>query len=337
LPTPDLGTAIERWFRRHQRSLPWRQTYDPYHVWISEVMAQQTRLDVVVPYFERFIESFPTLASLAAASEDEVTAVWSGLGYYRRARMLLAGAADVQSRFGGRIPADLESLLTIPGIGPYTAGAIRSIAFDERAAIVDGNVARVVSRLFGVEASTGSPELNRAAWAHAQRLVAGAGSPRALNQGLMEIGALICTPRKPACLLCPLARHCVARATGRTEELPLAKTRVLTHQLHIPLYLVVDRQGRVLMRRGSGKLMTSMFHLPHGDPALLGGTPMQIDPGLMTLVGTFRHSVTNRRITFQLFRARARRPEGYVWVDPAGLADVPHPSYVRKALTLAGL
>jgi A/G-specific adenine glycosylase len=337
LPTPDLGTAIERWFRRHQRPLPWRETYDPYHVWVSEVMAQQTRLEVVVPYFLRFIEAFPTLAALAEASEDEVTAAWSGLGYYRRARMLLAGAVDVQSRFGGRIPDDLESLLGIPGIGPYTAGAIRSIAFDERAPIVDGNVARVLSRLYAIEAPIGSPALNRAAWDHAGRLVADTASPRALNQGLMELGALICTPRKPTCLLCPVARHCAARSAGRTEELPRAKTRVLTHQMNIPLYLVIDPRGRVLMRRESGKLMTSMFHLPHGDPALLGGAPLRVDARQTTLVGTFRHSVTNRRITFQLFRTRARRTAGYEWIDLAGLADMPHPSYVRKALKLAGL
>jgi A/G-specific adenine glycosylase len=337
LPTPDLGIAIERWFHRHQRSLPWRRTYDPYHIWISEVMAQQTRLEVVVPYFERFLAKFPTLASLSAASEDEVTAAWSGLGYYRRARMLLAGAIDVQSRFGGRIPADVESLLTIPGIGPYTAGAISSIAFEERAAIVDGNVARVVARLFAIDAAIGSPALMRAAWTHAGRLVAGAKSPRALNQGLMEIGALICTPRNPACLLCPLSARCAARISGRTEELPRAKAKALTHELHIPLYLVVDRQGRVLMRRASGKLMTAMFHLPHGNASLLGGTPLRVDPGRATLVGTFRHTVTNRRITFELFRAPARRTAGYEWIAPADLADVPHPSYVRKALKLAGL
>ena len=153
----------------------------------------------------------------------------------------------------------------------------------------------------------------------------------------MEIGALLCTPRKPACLLCPLAPRCVARSTGRAEELPRAKAKGVTRRLHIPLYLVVDRRGRVLMRRESGRLMTSMFHLPHGDPALLGGTSMRVDPGSATLVGMFRHTVTNRRITFQLFRARARRTVGYQWIAPADLADVPHPSYVRKALALAGM
>src|SRR5437763_11107826 len=140
--TRHLVSAIERWFRKHQRPLPWRANYDPYRVWVSEVMAQQTRIDVVVAYFERFMKRFPTVEALAAASHDDVTAAWSGLGYYRRARMLRDGAMAVQERFGGRLPCDVEELLTIPGIGRYTAGAIASIAFRKRAPIVDGNVAR---------------------------------------------------------------------------------------------------------------------------------------------------------------------------------------------------
>jgi A/G-specific adenine glycosylase len=335
LPTPDLATAIERWFRRHQRPLPWRRAYDPYHVWISEVMAQQTRMEVVIPYYERFVARFPTIAALAAATDDEVTAAWSGLGYYRRARMLRSGAIDVVARFGGRLPRDAGELHTIAGIGPYTAGAIASIAFDERVPIVDGNVARVTSRLFGIDEAIGSPALLRAAWARAGELVNAAKSPRALNQGLMEIGALICTPRKPACLICPLSAKCKGLAEGRAEALPRARPKSETRELHIPLYLVTDRAGRVLMRRERGKLMTAMFHLPHGNAALLGGTPLCV--GNPTLLGTFRHTVTNRRITFELFRARTRRPAGYEWIALDDLAAVPHPSYVRKALQLAAM
>lgn len=293
-------------------------------------MAQQTRMEVVVPYFERFIARFPTIDALAAATEDEVTGAWSGLGYYRRARMLRAGAIDVRNRFGGRLPRDAGELRTIAGIGPYTAGAIASIAFNERVPIVDGNVARVVARLFSIDAALGTPALLSAAWERAEELVGAAKSPRALNQGLMELGALLCTPRKPSCLLCPVAAHCSQR-----EELPRAKAKTATRELHIPLYLVTDRAGRVLMRRESGKLMTSMFHLPHGNTALLGGTPMVVREAVP--VGSFRHTVTNRRITFELFRARARRPAGYEWIAPDALGDLPHPSYVRKALELASV
>src|SRR5436190_12566733 len=143
LPAPPIACKTERWFARNQRPLPWRGAYDPYEVWVAEVMAQQTRMEVVVPYFERFLKRFPTLAALARASDDDVTAAWSGLGYYRRARMLRDGAIAVQERFGGRLPRDVDALMTIPGIGRYTAGAIASIAFQQRAPIVDGNVARV--------------------------------------------------------------------------------------------------------------------------------------------------------------------------------------------------
>jgi A/G-specific adenine glycosylase len=326
------------WFRKNQRRLPWRDGYDPYHVWISEVMLQQTRMEVVLGYFERFLRSFPTVAKLARASIDDVTAAWSGLGYYRRARMLRDGAIDVMTRFGGVIPRTVPELMSISGIGRYTAGAIASIAYKQHAPIVDGNIARIVARLFSIDAPLASPALMREAWIRAEALVTSAESPRDFNQGLMELGALVCTPRKPACRRCPLRRHCAAFASGRAEELPLPKAKVATRELRIPLYLVTDRQGRVLMRRESGQLMRGMFHIPHGDTTLLTGTPLRV--GATLAMGTFRHTVTNRRITFEVF-AVARRPRTlgreYAWIDPAALAAIPHPSYVRKALRLAGI
>jgi A/G-specific adenine glycosylase len=334
-----LATAVERWFRRHQRPLPWRRTYDPYHVWISEVMAQQTRLEVVLAYFERFIARFPTIAALATASDDDVTAAWSGLGYYRRARMLRTGAIDVQQRFGGKLPKHVDDLLTIAGIGRYTAGAVSSIAFNQHAPIVDGNIARITSRLFGIDEPAGSPALMRASWLRAEEMVQTAKTPREFNQGLMEIGALICTPRKAACDRCPLTSHCIAFRTKRTASLPLPRVKESTRELRIPLYVVVDRKGRVLMQRASGRLMDAMFHLPHGNTSLLDGAPMRVDDA--QLIGTFKHTVTNRRITFEVWRTRAknggRDSRAPRWVDPLELASIPHPSYVRKALHLAGM
>ena len=290
-------------------------------------MLQQTRMEVVLPYFERFLNRFPDLASLARATDDEVTSAWSGLGYYRRARMLRAGAADVVARFDGVIPQTVDELLTIPGIGRYTAGAIASIAFDGRAPIVDGNVARVLSRLHALEGD---------AWPHATELVQRARSPRDLNQGLMELGALVCKPRNPACLLCPVRSSCVALATGRVGEFPPPKPKKETRALRVPLYLVRDRRGRVLMRRASGPLMDSMYHLPHGDTSLLEGKPLDATPG--ALLGTFRHAVTTRRIEFVLYEAIVRgRTTGFEWIDVARMEEVPHPSYVAKALRLGGL
>jgi len=319
-----LTRALESWFARHQRPLPWRQAYDPYHVWVSEVMLQQTRMDVVLPYFRRFLEAFPSVEALARAGDDEVTAAWSGLGYYRRARMLRDGAVAVTERFGGRLPETVEELLTIPGIGRYTAGAIASVAFEQRAPIVDGNVARVVARLFGND---------EAPWEHATALVEACRSPRALNQALMELGALICTPRNPSCLICPLRKECVALSTGRVDELPRAKPKKETRELSISLYLIVDRRGRVLMRRESGPLMNAMYHLPHGDRSLLDVHPLDAITG--ALLGKFRHTVTTRKIEFAVYAAEVKgRQSGYQWIDPRELGRVPHPSYVRKALAL---
>ena len=333
-----LASLTENWFRKHQRPLPWRAVYEPYAVWISEVMLQQTRMEVVLGYYERFMARFLDVASLAAATFDEVTAAWSGLGYYRRARMLRDGVVDVMTRFNGVIPRTVDELMTIAGIGRYTAGAIASIAYEQRAPIVDGNVARIVARLFAIEAPLGSTKLMRDAWLGAEELVAASKSPRDFNQGLMELGALVCTPRNPSCGRCPLRAHCAAFISNRVNDLPRPKAKIATRELRIPLYLVTDRTGRVLMRRESGQLMRGMFHLPHGDTTLLTGTPLRVTTG--QALGTFRHTVTNRRITFEVFvvvrRPRARGAD-YAWIDPAALAAIPHPSYVRKALRLAGI
>ncbi|HWS72372.1 MAG TPA: A/G-specific adenine glycosylase, partial [Thermoanaerobaculia bacterium] len=303
-PQP-LARAIERWFLLHRRPLPWREHYEPYEVWVSEVMLQQTRMEVVLGgYYERFLTRFPDVQSLARATDDEVMAQWSGLGYYRRARMLRDGAIDVVSRFGGVVPRRADELLTISGIGRYTAGAIASIAHDERAPIVDGNVARILARVEALEAPLGTPALLRDAWVHAKALVDASASPRNLNQGLMELGALVCKPQKPLCLLCPIRRHCAAFAQGRVDDLPRPKAKQATRALSIPLYLIVDGAGRVLMRREAGKLMNAMFHLPHGDASLLGGTPLR--PRTGAILGSFRHTVTTRRIEFSLYAATLR-------------------------------
>ena len=333
-----LVFRTQGWFRKHQRDLPWRHSYDPYRVWVSEVMLQQTRMEVVLTYYDHFLERFPSIERLAAASADDVTAAWSGLGYYRRARMLREGARAVRDRFEGTLPRDVESLQSIAGIGRYTAGAIASIAFQQRAPIVDGNVARILSRLFAIDEPVGSPALMRSAWIHSERLVGLASSPRDFNQGLMEIGALICKPSRPDCGRCPLRVDCLAFQTNRTAELPAPKPKAKTRDLRVPLYLVLDRRGRVLMRRERGPLMGDLFHLPHGDESLLTGSPLAITSAEM--IGAFRHTITNRKVTFELFAAilpRKPRASEYIWIDPATLGDVPHSAYVRKALRLAGI
>lgn len=298
-------------------------------------MLQQTRMNVVLPYFSRFLTRFPTIRDLAAAGEQEVLAIWSGLGYYRRARMLLAGARHVLSVHGGELPDQREAIEKIPGIGRYTSGAILSIAFNKAEPIVDGNVARVLARIDALEGTSGSRELGQAQWMLAGRLVGLAVSPRNLNQSLMELGAMICTPRRPNCASCPVSAVCRAWQSGAVENFPRPKISRPPVYLEVPLFLMSD-QGMVLLRKESGPLMDGMYHLPHGNDLLLSAT-RGIEPG--RLLGRFRHIVTHRRIEFQLFEGHAsasiaESPGEFAWVDPRKLKTLPHPSYVAKAIRM---
>src|SRR5438477_1446956 len=202
-----IARRLRAWFRRRARALPWRRTRDPYAIWVSEIMLQQTRVQTVIPYWERWMSRFPTVAALAHAPLDDVLAAWAGLGYYSRARNLHAGAQTVASKFAGALPARASELRAVPGIGPYTAGAIASIAFGEKAPLVDGNVARVLARVYGIAEDIKSSAGQRALWARAGELMAAlpaSAAPGDLNQGLMELGATICAPAAPRCLTCPL-------------------------------------------------------------------------------------------------------------------------------------
>ncbi|HUO85352.1 MAG TPA: A/G-specific adenine glycosylase [Thermoanaerobaculia bacterium] len=333
-----VARELEKAFVASARSLPWRESYEPYAVWLSEVMLQQTRMEVVLGYFRRFLDRFPDVAALAGASEEEVLAAWSGLGYYRRARALHRAAGEVMERFGGKLPAEVEMLRTLPGIGRYTAGAIASIAHDRREPIVDGNVARVIARLEALPFEGGSPELMSRAWIVARKLVESCRSPQIFNQAIMEHGALICRPRNPRCDLCPVSDACRGYASGNPQQYPVLRRRRAVTRLQIPLYLVVDRRGRILVRREEGPLMTAMMHLPHGNRRLLS----EAEPGRFSRLGAlgrFRHTVTHRRVEFELWGARLIRPHhlpaGHLWIDAEALAASAHPSYVRKALLLA--
>lgn len=294
-------------------------------------MLQQTRMEVVLGRYEQFLTRFPTIGSLASSTEEEVTAAWSGLGYYRRARMLREAAIAIVERFGGKLPSDAATLMTIAGIGRYTAGAIASIAYEQRAPIVDGNIARIIARLYGIATL-------RATWDRADELVRAAASPRMFNQALMEIGALICKPKNPNCPKCPLRTQCFAFRHRAVDSFPRKTKRQATHRLRIPLYVVTDARGRILMRRESGKLMTGTFHLPHGNGLLFRGS--RFAGRASRRVGEFRHTVTNRRITFEVFiavRPAIRDSRRARWIHPRELSEIPHPSYVRKALQLAGM
>src|SRR6185503_9991928 len=220
----NVADALVGWYRGARRDLPWRRTRDPYAIWVSEVMLQQTRVTVVVPYWQRWMARFPSPAALAGAPLDDVLAAWSGLGYYGRARNLHRGAREVVARYGGRLPDSAGELRTLPGIGRYTAGAIASMAFDRQEPLVDGNVARVLARVFAVEEDVKSAAGQNRLWQLAADLVPSE-APGDFNQALMELGATLCAPAAPRCAGCPLAADCRAHREGRTDELPRLPAR----------------------------------------------------------------------------------------------------------------
>lgn len=261
-PAAKLAKPLAGWFRQHARKLTWRGTRDPYAIWVSEVMLQQTRVETVEKYFSNFIARFPTFKALAQATQDEVLAMWSGLGYYRRARLLHRGAQYLVERGATQLPSEVAELRAIPGVGPYTAGAIASIAFDRPAALVDGNVARVSSRIRAVKdpAKQGATAKEHWTWVQA---VLEAGRPRELAQAVMELGATVCTPKNPACDACPLQAHCKAHAQDLQTQIPAPKKKAASKAQSFVALAMVDAQGRLLFeQRGMEQLLAGMWCLP---------------------------------------------------------------------------
>ena len=331
------------WYRAHARDLPWRRTRDPYAIWISEAMLQQTRVEAVVDYWRAFLRRFPTVQALAGASEDEVLAAWSGLGYYRRARALHAAARAIVAEHGGRFPRERPAALALPGVGPYTAGAVLSIAYDRPTPLVDGNVERVFSRLFGLDARSGSGALTRETWSLAALLVPRAGGAGEWNQALMELGAVVCTPRAPLCADCPVRRSCAARRTGRVEHLPRPRHREPPVDVKLEMLSAVRGGRRVLEQRPDTGRMAGMWQLPTVEgPGPEGRhtglfpsawpAGAQVEPGgeLFDL----RHGITRHRIRATVRGARVRRtPPAWRWVEPRALAGLALTGLTRKALS----
>jgi A/G-specific adenine glycosylase len=257
----ELRAALLGWYDAQARDLPWRRTRDPYAIWVSEVMLQQTQVPVVLPYWTAFMARFPDVRTLARASLDEVLAAWRGLGYYARARNLHRSAQAVVERHAGRLPDEVEALRALPGFGRYTVGAVASIAFGREVPLVDGNVARVLARLFGVAGATGDAAREQRLWALAEVLVRGP-RPGDWNQALMELGATVCRSEQPTCLLCPLRAHCVGLASGRVAEIPAPKTRAPRRTLHIALAAVRRGEAVLLVRREGTGLFGGLWELP---------------------------------------------------------------------------
>jgi A/G-specific adenine glycosylase len=328
-PRPDSPPAWKRsllaWYAGARRELPWRRTRDPYAVWISETMLQQTRVETVIPYYERFLRALPTVASLAEAGEEQVLALWSGLGYYRRARMLHAAARRVASSFAGRIPSDVEGLRRLEGVGAYTAGAVASIAFGRPAAVVDGNVARVLARIFAIEDDVKSARGSARVWRLAESLVPdGEADPGDWNQALMELGATVCLPRTPRCEACPVREACAARARGLTGVLPRVVPRRPVREVRRIALVATSSTAVLLARRRPDALFGGLWEppsAPHAEGAFgalaealgIGGARTAFE-----VVGEVTHVLSHRRLRVEVARAALGRRRQF---------DVPGPEY----------
>ncbi|MFT3683861.1 MAG: A/G-specific adenine glycosylase [Phycisphaerales bacterium] len=353
-----ITQALTAWFESAARPLPWRtdiaiakpRPRDPYHNLVAELMAQQTQLSRVVPAFEKFTARFPTVAHLAKADEADVLALWSGLGYYRRARNLHAAAKAVMSDHGGTVPSTADSLVSLPGVGRYTAGSIASIVFGERTPLVDGNVTRVLLRIEG-RADLIEPKASAGfAWSRATELVEHAEIPGRFNEGLMELGATICAapPARPDCPNCPLNKWCKAFADGTQDRIPAPKKAKATPTVHCATLVARDKQGRFLLEQRPAKGMWSnMWQCPtleRDAPVSLSelksfAQMRSLDPASLTKAGTFTHQTTHRTMEFTVYTADpvvCRRKQAAVrWVAQGEFDTVGISNAQLKAISLA--
>ena len=325
-----LQNALLGWFDRDQRDMPWRQTGDPYPIWVSEIMLQQTQVQTVIPYFRRWMKTFPTLQKLARSREETVLKHWEGLGYYSRARNLHRAAQQVVKKHQGRLPDTYEELIQLPGIGRYTAGALLSIAFDQPAPVLDGNVKRVLSRLFAISANGEASAHEKRLWDTSAELVP-AKRPGDFNQAMMELGATVCLPKKPLCRVCPLQTQCEAQKRGEVEKFPEPRARPGLKKIEVSA-AVITRNGKVfIQQRPHSGLMGGLWEFPGGkrqsketeEECLKReiqeelSIPIAISKKMMTI----KHSYTQFRVTLNVFwcpwqsgRIRATQCEQWKWV-----------------------
>ena len=348
------------WFRQFQRDLPWRRTADPYRIWLSEIMLQQTRVAAAIPYYERFLQSFPDVHALAAAPQEEVLRLWSGLGYYSRARNLHKAAQQIVAKHRGLFPARLDDALALPGIGNYTAAAILSIAFGEKFAVLDGNVARVLARLGAIRGDLRESQRWQKLQKKADHLLEPK-SPGDWNQAVMELGATLCTPKSPRCLLCPVAQFCEARKLGIAESLPEKRKKRAMVQVTLAAAVFADAEGQTLLlpppKNTKEKfsadyvptLVSKMWHFPTlsvtGEPAgKLSAFLRKLMPGAQShkwqliRAGKVRHAVTYRAITLLPFLINVQklpRAPGARQVPLNNISRLPVSNLTRKVARAA--
>lgn len=337
-----FAARIASWQERHGRhDLPWQRTRDPYRIWLSEIMLQQTQVSVVTPYYEKFLARFPTVRDLAAAQDDDVLGLWSGLGYYARARNLLRAAREVCERFDGIFPARFEALETLPGVGRSTAGAIAALASGERRAILDGNARRVIARHAGIEGDPSRPEVLASLWTEAEARLPDA-KIEPYTQGLMDLGAGVCLPRAPQCLLCPVSSDCAARLSERIAEIPGRKPRAAPRRRKVAMLVVLSRGEVLLEKRPPSGIWGGLWSLPECDAGESAKLALSRDWGIeaaeVAPLEPFEHAFTHFTLEVQPWRLAAGRtkklPEGKAaaWLALDDLDGAALPSPVRRLL-----
>jgi A/G-specific adenine glycosylase len=345
----QFGDILLDWYQAHARSLPWRNQIDPYLVWVSEIMLQQTRVETVIPYYKSWVKVFPTLDSLASATQQEVLAEWEGLGYYSRARNLHHAAQDVKVKYGGDLPREVNQLCQLPGIGRSTAGAIASIAFGKDEPVLDSNIRRVLARLFDVQEPSRSASGEKQLWELAEAHIP-PGKAGDYNQALMDLGALVCTPQHPRCEDCPLNTICMAYASGVQEERPIRLSKpTIPH--HVVSAAIIQKDQRVLIaQRPPDGLLGGMWEFPGGKVKagedLTAGLKREIceELGVKILVGppfgVYHHAYTHFRITLHAFfcelngsQPRSIFHSQLAWCDITSLPDYPMGKIDRQIST----
>lgn len=342
----DVAPRLLAWYGECGRDLPWRQTRDPYRIWLSEIMLQQTTVATATPYYRKFLEVFPDIATLASAPLEQVIEVWAGLGYYSRARNLHRTARVIVGDYDGLFPETVEGLSALPGIGRSTAGAIVSIAFDRPAPILDGNVRRVLVRLFALSGDPRSRDADRQLWGWAAAL-GSSERPHDYAQAIMDLGATVCTPRDPACTVCPLVEFCQARLEGLERQLPAGRVRKSVPVRH-QVAMMVEVAGRCMARpRPAEGFLGGLWELPVAD-RLDEETPLATAArlagelglsGRQSVIGKVRHAYSHFTLELALVRLVAARPgrcaeTDWQWLTPAELADKPLHGAHRKALEI---
>lgn len=335
-PAATFAPRLIAWQRQHGRhDLPWQQTRDPYRIWLSEIMLQQTQVSTVTPYYLRFLARFPDIASLAAAPQQEVLEYWAGLGYYARARNLHRCAQALVAEYDGRFPESAAQIAELPGIGRSTAAAIAAFAFGQRQAILDGNVKRVLARSFGIEGFPGKVAVEREFWALAESLLP-ASDIETYTQGIMDLGATLCTRSQPRCPACPMQGLCVAEREGRQAELPAARPRKPIPERVSIVSIFTDGQHVLLERRPQTGIWGGLLALPEGTPEQLAPS-LGLQPGAITPLPVLRHTFTHFKLTLQPWLCLTPAPLqatecGREWIDLRQLASAALPTPIRKLL-----